>query len=398
MNIFKREKPRDKDRINKLIEKYIRKNQWDKAIEEFDNLLSIKSNDLRVRLRMADVCVSACLVDKAIEEYTKVADSYAKNGFLVQAIAVNKIIARLNPALENVHQRIANLYTQRKEVIEAKNQRKIPEKKAKPQKIIPIFSELKPDEFAKVVNKMEVLNVNKEEFVFKEGDQGDSVYFISDGQVRVIKREKGGKEVWLADLKEGDFFGEFAFLTNVHRQATIQALSPVELLRLSKSDLEEVINRYPHISKVIFKFYKDRVLDDIVAQVPLFLSLKPEERKEILNHVVLHPYKKDTVIFAEGTKGEILYLIKNGAVDVITKDKSGKEIVLSTLRENEYFGEISLIADVSRTATLKTRCYTELIELSRDALNKIVEKFPRVKEVLEESLSSRAEDTVHKTK
>ena len=72
--------------------------------------------------------------NKAIEEYTKVADNYAKNGFLVQAIAVNKIITRLNPALENVHQRIAHLYTQRKEILKVKSQPKTYEKKLKPEK------------------------------------------------------------------------------------------------------------------------------------------------------------------------------------------------------------------------------------------------------------------------
>jgi NTE family protein len=93
--------------------------------------------------------------------------------------------------------------------------------------------------------------------LMREGEPGDSMYFITAGEVGVYtsltEAEEGGKpdtdteQLLLATLKIGDFFGEQALVTNNPRSATVIALTDVALLQFSKPDLEAVIKEHPWI-------------------------------------------------------------------------------------------------------------------------------------------------------
>ncbi len=84
------------------------------------------------------------------------------------------------------------------------------------------------------------------EFVFREGDGGDVMFIVQQGEVEILK-EAHGREVRLALLEEGDFFGEMALLEGVPRTASARAVTDCLLLRIDGSTFDHMIHSNPEI-------------------------------------------------------------------------------------------------------------------------------------------------------
>ena len=63
----------------------------------------------------------------------------------------------------------------------------------------------------------------------------------------ITKQTPEGKEVWIRNLREGDFFGEFGFFTDQKRHATVKAMTECEILEISRDELNEMIKTHPRI-------------------------------------------------------------------------------------------------------------------------------------------------------
>jgi len=126
---------------------------------------------------------------------------------------------------------------------------------------IPLFSDLTTPEFIDVALLLvrRVLNVGEQ--VVLEGDPGDSMFIISTGEVRATV-ERDGRQVPVATLRDGDFFGEMAVLSGEPRTATVTAVKSTEVLELSRDNLREICSRHPHVEAKIRLAYDERMASD----------------------------------------------------------------------------------------------------------------------------------------
>jgi anion transporter len=110
---------------------------------------------------------------------------------------------------------------------------------------IPIFSGLSREDTAKVLGKMEETSYAAGTTIFSQGDKGDAFYLIQSGAVQVILETGNGKSEIVAVLGAKDWFGEMALLTGEPRSATIYAVKPTTLWRLSRDAWEDLIDKHP---------------------------------------------------------------------------------------------------------------------------------------------------------
>jgi anion transporter len=110
---------------------------------------------------------------------------------------------------------------------------------------IPIFSGLSREDTAKVLGKMEEASYPAGTKIFSQGDKGDAFYLIQSGAVQVILETGNGKSEIVAVLGAKDWFGEMALLTGEPRSATIYAVKPTILWRLSRDAWEDLIDKHP---------------------------------------------------------------------------------------------------------------------------------------------------------
>ena len=395
----------DKTALVDKIQKFLTKGDWDKALVELQKLnMLLDGKDLRVRMKIADILAKTGKKDEAVSEYITVADSYTRNGFTAQAIAVNKVIVKLDPTRDDVYKRLAELQKQCGLVPDIPIRRTSSDQTRETEEVkdrtvrraiprTPLFSDLTAEELAYLSEKVNAVQITAGSSVFKEGDPGDSILIITFGEVKILARNSKGEEVDVARLKEGEFFGEFGYFSNSRRQASASAVGDSELLELTRDILSEVGQKHPRINEVLFSFYKERVADKVMATSDLFRHLDKKERQEVLRKLTLQTFEPGALIIQEGCPGDYLYLIKSGKADVTTW-RDEQEMLLATIKEGEFFGEISLVTGASRTASVRARTHLETLRLSKADLEYIASKHPRIKEIIDDIISKRVQDTI----
>jgi CRP-like cAMP-binding protein len=114
-----------------------------------------------------------------------------------------------------------------------------------------------------------------------------------------------------------------------------------------------------------------------LRSITIFKDLDKNELEVVHNHVFEQSVKKDSVLFAEGMPGELLYIIMSGRVEIIKKTKDNEKIVLATMGANEIVGEMSLIDSEPRSATGRTSEDSVLLVIKKQSFNEILQSDPR---------------------
>jgi uncharacterized integral membrane protein len=96
------------------------------------------------------------------------------------------------------------------------------------------------------------------EAIFRQGDEGDFVYSIIDGQVEVIREEPDGEAKVINRLGPGEYFGEMALIRHAPRTATVRAVTAVKAVALSQADFLALYRYLPDLHRSIEKVMQQR--------------------------------------------------------------------------------------------------------------------------------------------
>ncbi|MBW1772625.1 MAG: cyclic nucleotide-binding domain-containing protein [Deltaproteobacteria bacterium] len=129
--------------------------------------------------------------------------------------------------------------------------------------------------------------------------------------------------------------------------------------------------------------------EEYLSRVSIFALMKKDDLKRIAALAQEHFYRKGDVIIREGDKDGRLFVIVNGMVDVVKGLGSENEKRLATLGPYSYFGEMALIDDLVRSASVKANEETQLLSLDHLNLKKEIEKYPALAIELLQMLSRR---------
>ena len=117
---------------------------------------------------------------------------------------------------------------------------------------------------------------------------------------------------------------------------------------------------------------------DFLRKVPLFSELDEEQLQQLAGVVREHHYKKNVTIFHVEDPGNALFILKSGLVKVTIEDQSGREIILRMLYPTDFFGEMSLIDDMPRSATVTTLEPSDAMIIYREPFLNLIEKYPKI--------------------
>lgn len=118
---------------------------------------------------------------------------------------------------------------------------------------VSIFSDLSDVELASISKKMTPYSYSKGEFIVMEEMEGKQCYFITHGSVKITRSSKEGREVILAILTAGEFFGEMSLLDGETRSANVLTLEETKVLALNRNDFMATLEEYPRISIQLLK-------------------------------------------------------------------------------------------------------------------------------------------------
>ena len=123
--------------------------------------------------------------------------------------------------------------------------------------------------------------------------------------------------------------------------------------------------------------------------IPLFSQLADDELDSIGERTRSRKYPKNSVILFEDDPGDALYVVLSGQVKVVLIGEDGREVILATLAEGDFFGEMSLIDDEPRSAHVIAMESSILLMLRRDDFHRCLEETPRIALGLLRALTKR---------
>ncbi|MBI4824161.1 MAG: cyclic nucleotide-binding domain-containing protein [Nitrospirae bacterium] len=312
MGIFKKKV----EGSEKLWETYfstLKKQEWQKALQAIQSLKEAEPKNPNVFLKIGDLLQRTGQNKEAITAYHNAAWLLFNQGFQQKALAIYKIILKLDPydedALNKSKELLLELESSRlsptvftQEQVEMPSaitiepvltEEQVPagsefqeqaitspleekvsweietgrydEEKPAEKKTMPVpylFSSFSKEQFQRIIEMAETSVYEDGHTVVEEGDTGDSIYIIKDGSAKVVAHILG-KTIELAQLKEGDVFGEVAFLTGRPRTASVIAQGRLGVIEINRLLLEDVIEKNPKILDTLQDFYHSRVQETI---------------------------------------------------------------------------------------------------------------------------------------
>ena len=123
------------------------------------------------------------------------------------------------------------------------------------------------------------------------------------------------------------------------------------------------------ISKAIINF---------LLKISIFDSLKEEEIELVIKHMKLVQLNAGDVVFEERDKGDYVCFIVDGALDVLKQSETGSFVAIATLLRGRSIGEMSVIDDFPRSASVRARTKAKLVILTREGFESILQEHPKI--------------------
>nr|AAA33015.1 cAMP-dependent protein kinase regulatory subunit [Blastocladiella emersonii] len=227
-----------------------------------------------------------------------------------------------------------------------------------------LFRNLDEDQYTDVVNAMAEKKVAAGEVVIRQGGVGDYFYVVETGALDVFVNRNGNGDVKVTDYSAGGSFGELALMYNAPRAATVVATAESVLWALDRVTFRRIL--MDHTSR------KRRMYEAFLEEVPLLSSLEPYERHKIADALESVAYADGDVVIRQGDVGENFYIIEAGDAEVIKIDENGEEHHFRPLHKGNYFGELALLSDKPRVATIRAKGKLKCATLGKKAFTRLL--------------------------
>jgi len=132
---------------------------------------------------------------------------------------------------------------------------------------------------------------------------------------------------------------------------------------------------------------------NLLAKIPFFTGLPEEELDRLTSEMTVVHLKPGELLFCEGDPGEHLYIIVKGDLEILKGPDTKDELVLNTIHEGEYLGEMSLATGAPRTASVRGRTDAVLLSMSRRQFDDLLHRHPELASVMVSVLSHRLDHT-----
>ncbi|KAJ3085359.1 hypothetical protein HK102_000073 [Quaeritorhiza haematococci] len=227
-----------------------------------------------------------------------------------------------------------------------------------------LFRSLDEEQYADVVNAMSEKRVNPGEDIIKQGGIGDFFYVVETGTFDVFVSRNGQPPIKVTDYGPGGSFGELALMYNAPRAATVTCTSEAVLWALDRVTFRRILME--NTSR------KRRMYEAFLEEVPLLVSLEPYERHKIADALESVTFNDGEVVIRQGDVGENFYIIEQGEAAVTQVGEDGIEHELPGLKKGDYFGELALLTDKPRKATVSAKGRLKCATLGKKAFVRLL--------------------------
>jgi CRP-like cAMP-binding protein/Zn-dependent protease len=229
---------------------------------------------------------------------------------------------------------------------------------------LPAFDDLPEEVLSDLAGRVRLRILHTGEPVFRQGDRPDAFYIVRTGTVRIEDEDPETSDTRvLRTMGRGESFGEMGLLGGHRRQATVRAADEVELFEVDKGTFDRLLAedmRAPEFGHTMQALAELRELS-------VFHGLDSEQLNIILEHGEWITAAHGDELITQGEPGDRFYVIQSGRAEIV---RDGA--VLDAVSKGMYFGEVALLRDVPRTATVVASTPMRLFVLDREGFELVV--------------------------
>lgn len=240
-----------------------------------------------------------------------------------------------------------------------------------------LFQALSKADLDIIVDAMIEKSAQANERIIQEGADGDCMYVVEKGNIECLKVINEVEKV-VKSIGPGGFFGELALLYNCPRAASVEARDDAVLWQLDRETFNHIVRDASMKQREMYEQFLNRV--------PLLETLGENERGRLADSFHKEIVAAGTVVIKQGDTGSRFYLVEKGELSASKGESSSAREVLQ-YKPGDYFGELALIKNESRAATVVAKTDCELLWLDNKTFKSLLGP-------LEDILAKKANDYV----
>ena len=401
--------------------------QHDAALRIYWRLVDVDPKEVGLRLKLADVLTSVGAPEAAAQVHAALATHAMQSGYPLVSVLIGKLLETANIDVGPLYDELAGLYSSESDRISRYGERfaplsddtlvEPPDMRAEltleqlvagaaqaganlttvgeyPRMLhrMPLLSDLSGSTFRRVLDTMMAHRMPPHAMVVREGEMGASFFLIAQGEVRVYRTDRQGRETELARLHEGSLFGEMALIHASPRLASVQVVGGCDLLEVTRDGLSSLASELSPVAGALDRFCRERLLSNLLATSPIFRPFSRKQRMDLLKRFTGHEVSPGTSVLREGDPGRGLYVVLSGEVDVTKHGDDGEDVLLANLRAGEVFGEIALLRGELAPATVTAARQSTILFLDKVYFQRLLQAVPPLETYFERLSAERLSD------
>ncbi|KAF4682487.1 hypothetical protein FOZ60_010463 [Perkinsus olseni] len=223
-----------------------------------------------------------------------------------------------------------------------------------------MFTSLDGEDLESVILAAEEVAIESGNRIINQGEDGNHLYIVEKGQLDCYKRFPDGEKK-VKTCVPGDCFGELSLLYNTPRAASVEATEPCTLWRLDRETFNHIVKESASRKRVRYETF--------LRSVPVFNPLDAYELSQVADALKTESFTAGQTIVQQGEPGDQFYLIENGTCQAF---KDEQEEAVKDYKVGDYFGELALLRDAPRAATVKATSDVDCLVIERRAFKRLL--------------------------
>ncbi|XP_041474576.1 cAMP-dependent protein kinase type I-beta regulatory subunit-like isoform X1 [Lytechinus variegatus] len=236
-----------------------------------------------------------------------------------------------------------------------------------------LFSHLDETERSDIFDAMYPVKHDAGQVVIQQGDEGDNFYVIDSGEVDIFV---DGERV--VTLSEGSSFGELALIYGTPRAATVKAKTDLKLWGIDRDSYRRIL--------MGSQVRKRKMYEEFLTKVSILENLDMWENLTVADALEPVQFDDGEKIVVQGEQGDDFFMIIEGQAAVLQRHGNDSDMIeVGKLGPSDYFGEIALLLDRPRAATVVARGPLKCVKLDRQRFERVLGP---CQEILKRNISS----------
>jgi predicted acylesterase/phospholipase RssA/CRP-like cAMP-binding protein len=259
-----------------------------------------------------------------------------------------------------------------------------------------------------VAGRLELLVLSPGEVLFREGDLGNHLYVVLQGRLCALVASESGAMQRLGEIGRGELVGETALLLGTPRSADVMAVERTVLGSLDGAAWRELKAALPTLEAAVARAaeWRERAsetrrfrpdaawISSWLGHTELLAGAGAAALEALERELMWQVLPGGEVLAREGEAGECMWFVVRGRLRVSTRQKHGAALWIGEIGAGECVGEMALLSQAPRTATVKVVRDTELLRLPKSAFDRLVSAHPESMLRLARAIVSRLQQTL----